>query len=575
MPWEYHCGTCWRDFPAGFRAREQHCEALGHLPPEFECDTCPGFFRNERQLTRHMNYRNHWVTPPNSAGDGEPNDGTGPSCAVCWKQFTSEAGRDRHCYDTGHLKFSCPVCRERFATSAAQAQHCKATGHIIVFCSVCGNVYFSENARDQHFRAKHQVHQPQSPPESNKPQHQCRSCASVFETNFELRSHKAISHHWDLPDDQCYPQQNSLSSRYWCVVCGSYFASKGSRDTHCITTGCDPPEFECETCPRDFPNAKRLHKHMDATSHWMFDNKSSAKDSNRLEHLLEEAKRLQQRNEPGKPLGQLSGVLPTTLSSAKQSLEHVKTPEQRQESPPKINISNKQPNSVRPTQQSSKNAVSSSTATQTAVPPPRRSMISTLTQTELMGEMILSEKPKSAPTTHDIGTSTPLKQYFEKATQTEPSEEAKLSDEPSVVLSLSSTSTQTEHIKEVVLTENPSEVPETPDTEYSALHVQYFEKTTQTKTIEETETCMIGDVAPPAQRIDKTTVFKLLTKLTEVVVTSITALGPPLADDPAVTTADRKDNISKKQNAGHQAVVCKSSHCGNGTDLVTKGGGGD
>ena len=40
----YTCGTCFRRFPSGWRARDRHCDSTGHDRPALECDFCDEYF---------------------------------------------------------------------------------------------------------------------------------------------------------------------------------------------------------------------------------------------------------------------------------------------------------------------------------------------------------------------------------------------------------------------------------------------------------------------------------------------------------------------------------------------------
>ncbi|RMI99085.1 hypothetical protein BHE90_017173 [Fusarium euwallaceae] len=63
------CGTCWREFPAGWQSRQQHMDATGHNPPDFECDTCDRYFGNQHAVNQHMTDVDHWAE---SSGSDEP-----------------------------------------------------------------------------------------------------------------------------------------------------------------------------------------------------------------------------------------------------------------------------------------------------------------------------------------------------------------------------------------------------------------------------------------------------------------------------------------------------------------------
>jgi hypothetical protein len=55
----YECDTCAKLFPAGRYARDDHCRATDHLPPEFECDTCPRWFGSQQACNQHMRDKSH------------------------------------------------------------------------------------------------------------------------------------------------------------------------------------------------------------------------------------------------------------------------------------------------------------------------------------------------------------------------------------------------------------------------------------------------------------------------------------------------------------------------------------
>lgn len=60
MNWHFECGSCGKEFPAGFQARENHCHSTGHAPPRFECDSCHRWFNSEDARWQHMNSLNHF-----------------------------------------------------------------------------------------------------------------------------------------------------------------------------------------------------------------------------------------------------------------------------------------------------------------------------------------------------------------------------------------------------------------------------------------------------------------------------------------------------------------------------------
>lgn len=94
----YTCGTCWKEFPAGWNAREQHCDALGHDAPNFECDECDEYFDNDNQKQYHM--RNYCYS----------DDEDDVECGVCDFLFDDEEACADHEIEN---HFYCSEC-ERF-----------------------------------------------------------------------------------------------------------------------------------------------------------------------------------------------------------------------------------------------------------------------------------------------------------------------------------------------------------------------------------------------------------------------------------------------------------------------------
>jgi DNA-directed RNA polymerase subunit RPC12/RpoP len=77
---DYECGTCGKVFPAGWRARENHCRATGHEPPDFECERCPRWFRSWQACFQHMSAKNHFAL----------------ECHICDETWPTEEDRTTH-----------------------------------------------------------------------------------------------------------------------------------------------------------------------------------------------------------------------------------------------------------------------------------------------------------------------------------------------------------------------------------------------------------------------------------------------------------------------------------------------
>lgn len=98
----YECGTCWKAFPAGFNARNNHCDSTGHDEPEFECDTCDQNFDDNYERSEHM---------------------------ISWG----------HCANS---RYKCNICIERFDTSQGQRTHEVNFHH---YCQDCDRTFISLN----------------------------------------------------------------------------------------------------------------------------------------------------------------------------------------------------------------------------------------------------------------------------------------------------------------------------------------------------------------------------------------------------------------------------------------------
>ncbi|KAH6895885.1 hypothetical protein B0T10DRAFT_456131 [Thelonectria olida] len=117
------CGTCLREFPAGYQARARHCEVKGHSIPEFECDTCSDYFGDEWDRRDHMDFEDHWN--PNS-----------PQCTVCYDKFPTDEELEEH---EIQIHLYCADCMRFFRTRNGIRQHLNSRRHrpTMVVCPFC------------------------------------------------------------------------------------------------------------------------------------------------------------------------------------------------------------------------------------------------------------------------------------------------------------------------------------------------------------------------------------------------------------------------------------------------------
>lgn len=103
----FTCGTCGREFPAGWRAREQHMNATGHCEPDYECNTCDAYYDCEYDRDLHMNRMGHWVDLsyrlPGPYGEIY-------ECGFC--EFCFDDEDDLHVHEASEHYYCAPCSRE-------------------------------------------------------------------------------------------------------------------------------------------------------------------------------------------------------------------------------------------------------------------------------------------------------------------------------------------------------------------------------------------------------------------------------------------------------------------------------
>ncbi|KAH7207884.1 zinc finger protein [Fusarium redolens] len=136
------CGTCWRQFPAGWRSRQQHMNATGHEPPDFECDTCDRYFGSQEAVEQHMCDLGHWDESSESEElqESDESEGTVLECDHCGDAFDDED--DLHDHEA-RQHFYCVVCDRPFQDWNSISQHLRGKLHrtSTVQCPFCKNLH--------------------------------------------------------------------------------------------------------------------------------------------------------------------------------------------------------------------------------------------------------------------------------------------------------------------------------------------------------------------------------------------------------------------------------------------------
>lgn len=103
------CGTCQKTFPAGVRARDNHCRSTGHDWPLYECESCGDTFRSPASRLQHMEALNHFES---DSRDYFAYDITcDVECNLCYDTFPDDDERVEHEHDD---HFYCHDCKRQF-----------------------------------------------------------------------------------------------------------------------------------------------------------------------------------------------------------------------------------------------------------------------------------------------------------------------------------------------------------------------------------------------------------------------------------------------------------------------------
>ncbi|KAK5994365.1 Zinc finger Xfin-like protein [Cladobotryum mycophilum] len=134
---DFECGTCRKEFPAGRKARDNHCRATGHSPPDFECAGCERWFHSQRACDQHMDAKGHWPdqwpfecnccyeTWRTEKQRVEHEHEVHNYCADCNREFQSYNNLKMHLNSRIHRgqDIECPFCKRDFVTATGLTHH--------------------------------------------------------------------------------------------------------------------------------------------------------------------------------------------------------------------------------------------------------------------------------------------------------------------------------------------------------------------------------------------------------------------------------------------------------------------
>lgn len=258
---DYTCGTCLRTFPAGWKARENHCDATGHMRPTFECDSCARFFGSEKAQWQHMDACNHFAW----------------DCRFCNETWPTEDRRDEHEQDE-HGHFDCDRCDRFFGSEGARWQHMEACNHFAWECRFCYETWPTEDRREEHEQDEHEYFF-------------CEDCDRQFNNFNSLQQHRrsrvhlgnpiacifckvgfatatGVMHHYER--GACPKARNLNRQQIFDIMkerdpkgyVTKLLLQYDSSSYHATEGAWNGRAYECPTCRREFGTKKSLDQHL-------------------------------------------------------------------------------------------------------------------------------------------------------------------------------------------------------------------------------------------------------------------------------------------------------------------------
>ncbi|GAB0145854.1 hypothetical protein EsHS_00006273 [Epichloe bromicola] len=246
------CGTCWRTFPAGWRSRQQHMDATGHCPPDYECQTCDRYFGSWHAVCQHMTDVGHWA-------ESSESDGPEYQCDDCGDAFYNEADLRDHEVEE---HFYCDPCDRYFQSSNNINQHLRSKVHrsTSVRCPFCKNEFGTATGLVHHLE---RGSCPKAPLNREKLYEAIRSRDPNGIITEKLlswsgaTSHEATERAW-----------NSVYEAYQCYFCGRLFDRLTSLNQHLSSPIHQQKLYHCPNrrCGREFTTLAAVINHLESES---------------------------------------------------------------------------------------------------------------------------------------------------------------------------------------------------------------------------------------------------------------------------------------------------------------------
>ncbi|TDZ36395.1 hypothetical protein C8035_v001721 [Colletotrichum spinosum] len=119
----FTCGTCWREFPAGWKARDQHFNATGHDTPEYECAMCDEYFSDDEDRVDHE------VSDHLFCGECDRHFTNWNAvqqvvfCLLCFRYSGADIHQHRNSSKHRQSSIRCPFCGDDRGTATGLVHH--------------------------------------------------------------------------------------------------------------------------------------------------------------------------------------------------------------------------------------------------------------------------------------------------------------------------------------------------------------------------------------------------------------------------------------------------------------------
>ncbi|KAK4182043.1 hypothetical protein QBC35DRAFT_510683 [Podospora australis] len=244
----FECGTCGKVFPAGWQARENHCNSTGHEPPEFECFVCDEYFDDNWDCSEHMRDSNHL-----------PNEYSECTFRECIEVFWDDEDAVDH---EVHDHWYCGDCKRDFQDLNSIKQHRNSRAHRgqDIKCPSCKQGYTTATGLTHH------LERGACPKASHLNRDQIYNFVRIKDPN-GLISKKLLA--WAGSDITHEATERAWNGRSWeCYICHRGFNTLKSLNQHLASPTHQQTLYHCpnRNCGSDFKSLAAIINHLESES---------------------------------------------------------------------------------------------------------------------------------------------------------------------------------------------------------------------------------------------------------------------------------------------------------------------